>query len=166
MTADVSARTGRTDTDVKPARVDVDFLRNFLAGRDAPCPNCGYNLRDLTGDRCPECGQALILRIQLAEPKMAAFLTGLVGLSAGAGFSGLLLIYFFLIVWLKGISGAGAGWIWTDVIGLAVQGAALFVWLRLRARLRVMSAGSRWALALACWGLSMANLVWFTLTIT
>ena len=44
-------------------------------------------------DRCPECGEQLLLRINLVEPKLGAMIAGLVGLSAGAGFSGLLLIY-------------------------------------------------------------------------
>jgi uncharacterized membrane protein YdjX (TVP38/TMEM64 family) len=34
----------------------LDALGAALRGRDVPCPGCGYNLRDLTGDRCPECG--------------------------------------------------------------------------------------------------------------
>ena len=34
-------------------------LRELLNGRNVPCPSCDYNLRDLTGDRCPECGVAL-----------------------------------------------------------------------------------------------------------
>src|SRR5688572_24753805 len=40
------------DADAAPA----GLLRAFLAGRDVSCPNCEYNLRDLAGDRCPECG--------------------------------------------------------------------------------------------------------------
>lgn len=30
---------------------------DFLAGRDVPCPRCGYNLRDSVTARCPECGR-------------------------------------------------------------------------------------------------------------
>lgn len=36
-----------------------EALREYLAGRDAPCPRCGYNLRGLAGAECPECGLAL-----------------------------------------------------------------------------------------------------------
>ncbi len=35
---------------------DADLVRHYLAGRDLPCPRCGYNLRGLGGDGCPECG--------------------------------------------------------------------------------------------------------------
>lgn len=34
-------------------------LREFLAGRDAPCPRCEYNLRGVVGSSCPECGLEL-----------------------------------------------------------------------------------------------------------
>jgi hypothetical protein len=34
-------------------------VREFLAGRDAPCPGCGYNLRGVAASECPECGQLL-----------------------------------------------------------------------------------------------------------
>jgi hypothetical protein len=36
-------------------------LRWYLAGRDVACPRCRYNLRDLKGRRCPECGLTLNL---------------------------------------------------------------------------------------------------------
>lgn len=36
----------------------------FLAGRDAPCPRCGYNLRSVRTGFCPECG--LVLRLEIA----------------------------------------------------------------------------------------------------
>jgi len=36
---------------------------------DVLCPDCGYNLRSLTGARCPECGYGLE-RIHQAEPQL------------------------------------------------------------------------------------------------
>jgi len=52
----------------QPARMgssDDVALRNFLAERDAPCPNCGYNLRGLQAETCPECKH--VLRLQFAR---------------------------------------------------------------------------------------------------
>lgn len=43
-------------------------LHQFLADHDAACPSCGYNLRDLSQDQCPECGQAIKLHLQPAGP--------------------------------------------------------------------------------------------------
>ena len=152
-------------TSLAAGSIQADFLRSYLAGRDEPCPNCAYNLRDLTGDRCPECGQELTLRVQLAEPRLAAFLTGLIGLSAGAGFSGLILIYWLIAVWIVRVGATAPGFVRVTLIGLAVQTAALLAWLRLRSRLRTLAPLPRWSLAAGCWVLSLANLVWFTLTI-
>lgn len=39
-----------------------EMLRRYLADHDAPCPACGYNLRGLEGETCPECGEAVALR--------------------------------------------------------------------------------------------------------
>ena len=146
---------------------DRTFLRAYLVGRDVPCPNCEYNLRDLPGDRCPECGQELAVRVQLSEPKTGAFLTGLVGLSAGAGFSALILLYWFIISFFifRGSGGNAGRILFITLGGLAVESAAMLGWLRFRGRLRTMSPGTRWALALGCWGLSLVNLLWFTLFI-
>lgn len=35
----------------------------FLAGRSAPCPRCGYDLRDIQKAKCPECGEPLVLKV-------------------------------------------------------------------------------------------------------
>ena len=44
------------------------LLRLYLARRDVRCPLCGYNLRNLTSARCPECGEIIELRVGLAKP--------------------------------------------------------------------------------------------------
>jgi hypothetical protein len=44
------------------------LLRDYLARRDAPCPSCGYNLRDNAHGACPECGEALTLHLHPAGP--------------------------------------------------------------------------------------------------
>lgn len=41
----------------------MDDLRDHLSRRAMACPNCGYNLYQLFGDVCPECG----LQIDPAE---------------------------------------------------------------------------------------------------
>ncbi len=47
---------------------EATAIAQFLAGRDVECPRCGYNLRDQTSDRCPECAHALTLSIQAQRP--------------------------------------------------------------------------------------------------
>jgi hypothetical protein len=136
-----------------------------LAGREEPCPKCGYNLRDLTGDRCPECGDALVLRVQLVEPKLAAMLTGLVGLSAGFGLNALLLIYFVIVSFLRGPSGGMGTFLVVNSVGLVAQGAALAWWLRAWSRIRKLPGRTRWWLAAGCCALSMANIVFFSLLV-
>lgn len=39
-----------------------DPLIAYLAAHDAPCPGCGYNLRGLQTNSCPECGRTLSLK--------------------------------------------------------------------------------------------------------
>jgi hypothetical protein len=41
---------------------------------------------------CPECGELLVLRVGVAEPKQGTLIAGLVGLSAVAGFNALMLL--------------------------------------------------------------------------
>lgn len=36
-------------------------VRRLLAENDVPCPGCGYNLRGMTSQSCPECGAAFTL---------------------------------------------------------------------------------------------------------
>ena len=139
---------------------DAEFLRHYLADRDAACANCGYNLRGLTNDRCPECGLGLVLQIGLQEPRQGAFLAGVVGLAAGVGFSGLILLYVLITV-ARGRGFPPGTLILICSIGLAVEGLALAVWTRHRAQLRAMSARRRIFWGCFCWVLTLINLCVF-----
>ncbi len=70
---------------------DGGSLRAFLAERDTPCPGCGYNLRGLAGDRCPECNQGLVLGVQLQDAAWGTLVGTIVALSIVAGIAGVML---------------------------------------------------------------------------
>lgn len=36
-------------------------LADWLRERDCPCPGCGYNLRNLRAQQCPECARGLLV---------------------------------------------------------------------------------------------------------
>ncbi len=78
-----------------PAAED-QALSAYLADRDVPCPGCGYNLRGLTADRCPECSQALKLSVSLQEAHLSALLAAILPPIAIAGAAGVLLIVVFM----------------------------------------------------------------------
>lgn len=61
-------------------------VADFLRGRSAPCPKCGYDLRDLTTDTCPECGARLLLRLGHEDHVPRNWLIGLVILAMNLGF--------------------------------------------------------------------------------
>lgn len=138
------------------------MLAAYLRERDEECPGCGYNLRDLTGTRCPECNQELVLRVGLAEPRMAWFVTGVVGISMGLGFSLMVSIWAGLVFMRRG---GGGGPRFQEIVPLvvgSVVGALLMCWwVRGRRRLSGGTAEKRW-----CWvaGMTAAALVcpmWF-----
>lgn len=145
--------------------VEKGLLRQFLDGHDVGCPGCGYNLRDLPGERCPECGQDIVLDLQLAEPRQAALLTGLIGLSAGVGLNGLLVVYYLIILLLVRFGSPDNRFLWTILIGLAVHGVALWAWLHFWRHVRQMRAGRRWSLSVACCILPLVDIVIFSIAI-
>ena len=59
---------------------DSIALLDFLATRDVPCPMCKYNLRSLTVDRCPECGNMLRLNVGLVKVRMGAWICAMVAI--------------------------------------------------------------------------------------
>lgn len=142
--------------------VDNAFLRQYLSTRDCPCPACGYNLRGLTSPLCPECGQFLELTVRLTEPRQAALITGLVGLAAGAGFAGLLLVYATFNVLTSGRRGFHDPFILINAAGLFVHGLAIWLWLRNWRRLRLTPAWLRRPLVVVCFVLPVLLLAVFT----
>lgn len=48
-----------------------DSLTTYLATHDAPCPGCGYSLRALSSEVCPECGLRFSMDMLVAEPAKA-----------------------------------------------------------------------------------------------
>lgn len=142
---------------------DAGFLQAFLAERDAPCPNCGYNLRSLTSDRCPECAESLRLQVGLHEPRLMAYLGGLIGLAAGAGFGGMLLLYAFYEIMSRPSSGAFIrSFLLITGTGFVVHGAALFYWIKMRRYLRACTPIRRRLMVILCWVLPMTLLAVFT----
>ncbi|MBY0263560.1 MAG: hypothetical protein K2Q20_14535 [Phycisphaerales bacterium] len=56
-----SERMAREVREWLPINVDdPDELREYLADHDVSCVKCGYNLRGLRGDACPECGGPVV----------------------------------------------------------------------------------------------------------
>lgn len=137
------SEAGTTDGQTPPA--EREMLCAFLANRDAPCPACGYNLRDLQGQTCPECGLALALRVNLQEPALGSFVAGLVGICTTLGFHAIVLVW-------AGVAALGRyGPPWRDLIplfvGLVVSTPLLWLWITQRRRVLKLSAAWRWRLA-------------------
>lgn len=139
----------------------VSFLKTFLADRDVPCPMCAYNLRALQTAKCPECGSEVEVTVGLTEPRMAAFIAGVVGLAIGLGFHGLLMGWIGWL-WLKRPRSGPPSSVWAPlVIGVVVTGVAMVVWLRARRRIRQEPSRHRLLLVLGCYGLSLGSAAWF-----
>lgn len=65
---------------------DAELLRQFLAGRDVPCSECSYNLRDLATPKCPECGTVLHLQVATKDGRTRLWTWMLSGAVFGEGF--------------------------------------------------------------------------------
>jgi hypothetical protein len=146
------------------------LLIEFLSRNDAPCPRCGYSLRNLTADRCPECGDRLRLQVGLVEPRLGAFIASLIACGLGLGGSGLILT---IVVSIDGPGGLaekvadvvrdlfglptlGFGsregfWVLLLLVEFAVAGAGLGALLKWPAAFRRWAPEHQWAAAAALW---------------
>lgn len=118
----------------------------FLRGRDVGCPLCGYNLRDLSEPRCPECRKTLTLAVSLREMRIGWLLVTVApGLFSGIA-AGLLLIPIVIVPLTEG--GPPPWFILVlDAFGWLSGIAALILIRRRVAFLRLPAARQRlWAL--------------------
>lgn len=145
---------------------NTDLLRTFLAQSDVECPGCAYNLRDLTGTRCPECNQELVLRVGLAEPRMAWFIAGVIGIAMGLGFSSMVLVWAGAMVLSRGgIGGPRFQEVVPLIVGTLIGAAAMFWWVRARRRFASASDEKRWLCVVAITMLALASPMWFFATV-
>lgn len=73
------------------------MLERFVAGRDVRCPGCGYSLRDLKADRCPECGDRIELRVNLSDPRLGLFIACVIGPAVGLGFHATIILWYGVV---------------------------------------------------------------------
>ncbi|MEX0653560.1 MAG: hypothetical protein WD534_02825 [Phycisphaeraceae bacterium] len=145
MSIDTQRPLAEPDSTVEP-----DLLSVYLRDRDEPCPRCGYNLRGLHTHRCPECGDALRLKVGLVEPRLGAYLATLV--AACLGFGGSLL---FTVIALRA---APTMWWWDEpsakalLLTLAVSFVLLVAAVLGRRRFCRLSRAAQRLLALGVWG--------------
>lgn len=126
-------------------------LRTFLERRDAPCPNCGYNLRGLTAEACPECKHALRLQFARVERPTRRRLWLTLAVACVGLASGLTDTAQTVFTLLRGQSGIGSTWlaalmgVWflMELWLIVVCGFGLFGILRTRGSDRSQSAIDR-----------------------
>ena len=131
---------------------DANELLAYLANRDVPCPGCRYNLRGLREASCPECGQALTLAVNLADPATTTLLATVAGLSAGSSGGGAVILLILIIATMFGDWAPIRLWA-VPVATLAIMGP-LCIYLMIpvgRRRFRGLSRDKRLAAAFSAW---------------
>lgn len=126
------------------------LLLAFLAELYEPCPSCQYELHGLTGRHCPECGQSLVLRVGLETPNLGAYVTGLIALSATAGFGGLFTLFFVMMALFRGSSRGDMHVLVVFASITLVFGGLVVAWVRCGRRLRRSRPAVRRLLAAIC----------------
>lgn len=142
-----------------PSDSEMFLLNLYMAEHDDACPRCDYNLHGLTGSICPECGEPIVLGVRPAHDNFAAPITGLIGLSAGAGFCGVLLLFF--IREFISFPTRAEEFIWGLGLALLVDTLLIIGWLRGWRTIAIINRVWGWLLALGCWLVPPINLTLF-----
>jgi len=85
-------------------RRDGEFVRDYLKGRTIGCPSCGYNLRDLPGESCPECGLRLQITLNGGQANIGPWMVRVLAIALPLGFVG--------IFAMTALFGAWRSWAW------------------------------------------------------
>src|SRR6478672_10529133 len=139
----------------------VDMLLAFLAGHDADCPVCGYNLRALTRPVCPECGQELVLTVGAARLRLGWLLAAL----APGFFSGIAAVFVLVPIVARLAIGDGKWSPGLNVLDLFGWCSGVFAIVLAAKRYRFLAlprATQRWW-ALGIWFVHVAALALFLL---
>jgi hypothetical protein len=124
------------------------LLLEYIAKRDAPCPVCGYNLRQLTHDVCPECGQQFRLTVGAVNARFASLLLFVAPMIMVCGLS----LLFLIICVFDPAPGQFWGIYATMILGALDAGATILLY-RKRAWFLTCSASSRRVLVILSLGL-------------
>ncbi len=76
---------------------EAGAVREYVRDRDVACPGCGYNVRGLEGDACPECGRGLRVEIR-AQGRTAGWWFGLFGLCGASGVMAVVVVTIAIMV--------------------------------------------------------------------
>jgi hypothetical protein len=153
---------GTTVSEVDQQRAVDPRLIEFLREQDAPCRVCGYNLRGLTKDMCPECGIRFQLGVYPAENYSGTLIAALVPIAMTTGVG--LLIFILCLRWGFPASGrefALLGFVVAGFvcgIGMAVSyamRAAFFKRSKINQRAFVMLT---WFLTVAIWAFLLSSM--------
>lgn len=131
-----------------PSRNDR-LLLDFLEFNDAPCPVCGYNVRQLTSPICPECRHRLQLTVGASDVTLRWFLASIVP----GMFSGIAAIFLMIPLTVAPFAGGGAApglFYAIDAFGYA-SGIAALVMMARRKRIIALPRGTQLALAATVW---------------
>lgn len=105
---------------------ETRLLLEFLRDRDATCPACGYNLRNLTRPVCPECRETLALTVGYQKPRIGLFVAAITP-SIFSGICGVIMLLPLMMI--PGPPAPPLGAYLLDLFGLSsgLLGLGLFV---------------------------------------
>lgn len=126
MTESMQDESGENGAGDAPPADETRLLLEFLRDRDADCPACGYNLRNLTRPVCPECRETLALTVGYQKPRIGPFVATITP-SIFSGICGLMML--FPLVMIPGPPPPPLGAYLLDTFGLSsgLFGLGLFV---------------------------------------
>ncbi|GEM_PF-992637 len=158
---------------------DGDLLNSYLTERDIACPSCGYNLRGLVSESCPECRQSLALSLTLKKPAFWQWLLTIIPLWIVGGILSLWIAILMFIYWGKifAILFRQGRWLEVEILMLVVYPAVAAMLLIPCAYWFTSTRGRKWfttnprrnRICNICLGISITLpvvwIAWFVLTV-